>query len=104
MAESVPSLKRLLDYKLLFDCLADEATGKISVPNLSIRWPRDSEAKGEFCLSGYVIINNNNNKRNNSNNNINNSNINNGNISSSSNTGNTLEICISKLFYEKQNI
>lgn len=40
-----PTLKRVLDYKLVFDCLADGRNGLVPLQVLSARWPR-VEAEG----------------------------------------------------------
>ena len=55
MTEPASGLKRLLDYKLLFDCLADEKSGKISVHTLSARWPKESESQG-MKLTGTLPV------------------------------------------------
>ena len=39
-------LKRVLDYKLVFDCLADSSNGMVSLHVLSARWPREEEETG----------------------------------------------------------
>ena len=38
------SLKRLVDYKLLYDSLADPSNGMIKLTTLTTRWPRDLAA------------------------------------------------------------
>lgn len=47
-------LKRVLDYKLVFDCLADESNGMVLLQVLSARWPRrggeeTEEGEGVSC-------------------------------------------------------
>ena len=40
------SLKRVLDYKLVFECLADGSNGLIPLHTLTARWPTQQEAEG----------------------------------------------------------
>ena len=39
-----PSLKRIVDYKLLYDSLADPSNGMIKLATLTTRWPKDLAA------------------------------------------------------------
>lgn len=41
-------MKRVLDYKLVFDCLADGSNGMVPLHVLSARWPKGEEATGKF--------------------------------------------------------
>lgn len=54
--ESEP-LKRVLDYKLVFDCLADGSNGMIPLQVLSARWPRgeEEEGKSEFVMTHFSV-------------------------------------------------
>ena len=40
------SLKRVLDYKLVFDCLADGSNGMVPLQVLSARWPKTEACAG----------------------------------------------------------
>ena len=40
------SLKRVVDYKLLYDSLADPSNGMIRLTTLTTRWPKDAATSG----------------------------------------------------------
>ena len=42
------TLKRVLDYKMVFDCLSDGSNGMVSLHVLAARWPRGEELEGEL--------------------------------------------------------